>query len=59
MKTIAKEICVYCLGKATSIRKTDSYKVGVCNTHKNIPDNEINEIIGEINPKKFKTQSHE
>lgn len=51
MMTIAKDICVYCLDAATNTRVTSRYEVGICDKHKNISDQEIFEILGEVKPK--------
>jgi hypothetical protein len=52
MITITKDICVYCLNKATYIKKTSKYIVGLCEKHKYLSKKEIDDIIGETKIKK-------
>jgi hypothetical protein len=54
MITITKNICVYCLSKATSSKQTSKYEVGLCDKHKYLSDEEIDDIIGEIKTKNKK-----
>jgi len=52
MLEITKELCAYCLSKATIIRDTNNYKVGLCNKHECVTNEEIEEVLGKVIPKK-------
>lgn len=47
MKIITTDLCAYCLSKATTIRKTQKYQVGLCDKHKYLKNKEIDEIISD------------
>jgi len=49
---ITKDLCVYCLNKASTTRKTNKYVVGLCFEHKDLDNSDIDEILGDVKIKK-------
>jgi hypothetical protein len=49
---VTKELCVYCLEKATVPRNTGRYIVGLCDLHKDLDNKDIDEILGDVKIKK-------
>jgi hypothetical protein len=52
MMEIVKDLCVYCLEKATVPRNTGRYIVGLCDVHKDLDNKDIDEILGDVKIKK-------
>lgn len=48
MIEITKDLCVYCLNKATEIKTTNKYIVGLCSDHKDLSNEEIEDILGDV-----------
>jgi hypothetical protein len=49
---MTKDLCVYCLDKATVSKDTGKYLVGLCDVHKDLDSNDIDEILGDVKIKK-------
>ena len=46
MITIEVDTCVWCGSESSHIKKTDYYKVGLCEEHKDINGKDIDDLIG-------------
>lgn len=57
MIEVTKDLCVYCLSKATTTKKTSKYIVGLCDEHKDLDSKDIDEILGDVKckPRGIKT----
>jgi hypothetical protein len=49
---MTNDLCVYCLEKATTSRKTKKYEVGLCDKHKDLDNSDIDEILGDVKPRR-------